>query len=85
MIIKKNNYGPNGETIRLYYEGGVFKPVSSPSSIEKAAAEQKAEQVFMGLFDRLIGQGRAFSPSGTHPRTTRRKCFPPIPTAKTSG
>jgi RecA-family ATPase len=67
LIIKKNNYGPNGETIRLYYEGGVFKPVSSPSSIERAAAEQKAEQVFMSLFDRLTGQGRTFSPSKNSP------------------
>ena len=75
LVIKKNNYGPSGETVRLFYEGGVFKPVSSPSSLERAAAEQKAEQVFMTLFDRLIAQGRTFSPSRNSPENYPPKVF----------
>jgi RecA-family ATPase len=75
LIIKKNNYGPSGETIRLYYDGGVFKPVSSPSSIERAAAEQKVEQMFMTLFDRLVGQGRTLSPSRNSPENYPPKVF----------
>ena len=75
LIIKKNNYGPTGETVRLFYEGGVFKPVSSPSSIERAAAEHKAEKVFMILFDRLTAQGRTFSPSKNSPENYPPKLF----------
>lgn len=85
LIIKKNNYGPSGETIRLYYEGGVFKPVSSPSSIERAAAEQKAEHMFMTLFDRLIGQGRTFSPSRNSPENYPPKVFAAHPDGKDIG
>ena len=85
LIIKKNNYGPSGETIRLYYEGGVFKPVSSPSSIERAAAEQKAEQMFMTLFDRLTGQGRTFSPSRNSPENYPPKVFAAHPDGKGIG
>ena len=82
---QKNNYGPSGETIRLYYEGGVFKPVSSPSSIERAAAEQRAEHLFMTLFDRLIGQGRTFSPSRNSPENYPPKVFAAHPDGKDIG
>jgi hypothetical protein len=55
LIIRKTNYGPSGEAIRLYYDGGVFKPVSSPSSIEsRRRAEGGTES--MVLFYRLVSQ-----------------------------
>jgi RecA-family ATPase len=85
LVIKKNNYGPSGETIRLYYDGGVFKPVSSPSSLERAAAEQKAERLFMALFDRLTDQGRSFSPSKYSPENYPPKVFAAHPDGKGIG
>ena len=49
LEVRKNNYGPSGEVIRMRWQNGVFVPVSAPSSLEKMAAERDAEDVFLRL------------------------------------
>jgi RecA-family ATPase len=58
LEVMKSNYGPVGETVTVRWEGGLFLPVTSVSSLEKLAAQQKAEQLFLALLDRFTRQGR---------------------------
>lgn len=61
LIVRKNNYGPTGETIRMVWRNGLFVPVSAPSTIERAVAERKVEDLFMGLLARFSHEGRKVS------------------------
>src|SRR5262245_20348558 len=54
----KSNYGPIGETINLRWSKGLFVPIGGARSLEKAAAEQAAEQLFLTLLDEFNRQGR---------------------------
>ena len=75
LEFKKNQYGPIGETIILHYRNGLFLPVLGPSSLEAAAADQAADELFLRLLARFADQGRNLSHS-THPRITRRVYSP---------
>ena len=48
LRVMKSNYGPPGEIVRLRWQNGVFVPLTSPSVIERAAAEEAADAVFLG-------------------------------------
>jgi RecA-family ATPase len=61
LVFKKNNYGPVSENITLRYQNGLFLPVGGASYLEKAAAEQTAEQLFLTLLARFTRQGRNVS------------------------
>jgi RecA-family ATPase len=54
----KNNYGPLAERILLRWKNGLFVPEPGPGSLEKAAADAKAEHVFLDLLNRFLKQGR---------------------------
>ncbi len=68
LEVRKNNYGPSGEVIRMVWRNGVFVPVSQPSSLDRMAAEQEAEQVFLNLLNRFERQGQHVSPHPASPR-----------------
>jgi RecA-family ATPase len=55
----KNNYGPIGESIKLRWEDGVFVRVEAQNSLERLAADQKAEEIFLKLLDRFDAEGRS--------------------------
>jgi RecA-family ATPase len=61
LVFKKNNYGPISESIVLKYTNGLFLPVSGQTSLDKAAHEAKAKDVFLSLLDRFDKQDRAVS------------------------
>ncbi|MBR0732420.1 AAA family ATPase [Bradyrhizobium japonicum] len=61
LEVKKNNYGPSGEVVRMLWRNGVFVPVAAPSAPEQAAADQRTEDVFMGLLARFSHEGRKVS------------------------
>jgi RecA-family ATPase len=65
LVFKKNNYGPVSENIVLRYQKGLFLPVGGTSTLEKAAAEQVAEQLFLTLLLRFTQQGRNVSDKPT--------------------
>jgi RecA-family ATPase len=58
---KKNQYGPLGEKIVLHYTRGLFLPLRGVSSLEKAAIEARAEQIFLDLLRRFVRNGRNVS------------------------
>ena len=58
LEVMKSNYGPIGETITLRWRNGLFLPVGGTSHLEKAAAEQAAEQLFLTLLTEFNRQGR---------------------------
>jgi RecA-family ATPase len=64
---KKNQYGPTAETIVLRYQRGLFLPVPATGSLEKLAADQAADQLFLKLMDRFQQQGRNVSERKTAP------------------
>jgi RecA-family ATPase len=61
----KNQYGPLGETLALKYQRGLFLPVPGAGSLERAARDQKMDDLFLMLLDRSIGQGRNVSDKKT--------------------
>src|SRR4029077_20881451 len=71
LEFKKNQYGPIGESIVLRYRDGLFLPEAGMSSLEKAAREAKADQVFIDLLKRMAVEGRNVS------HTSRSKTYAP--------
>jgi Toprim-like len=58
LEVVKSNYGPVGERINLRWKDGLFLPVGGMNNLERAAAEQAAEQLFLTLLDEFNRQGR---------------------------
>ena len=58
----KNNYGPDGELIKLRWERGVFVPVGSIASMAQLAAEASMDDAFMRCLDAATAQGIDVSP-----------------------
>jgi RecA-family ATPase len=67
LEVMKSNYGPVGETITLRWKAGLFLPVTGVSNLDKLAAEQSAEQVFLDLLQQYEKQGRNVSDKPTAP------------------
>jgi RecA-family ATPase len=65
LEVMKNNYGPAGEAIKLRWSKGLFVPVTGLSNVEKAAAEQEAEQVFLELLNQFNGDRNNVSAKDT--------------------
>jgi RecA-family ATPase len=61
LLFMKNNYGPIGARVQLRWKNGVFVPEAAEGSLEKAAAERRAEDVFLMLLNRFSGQSRNVS------------------------
>jgi RecA-family ATPase len=53
LVFMKNNYGPIGAKVVLRWVNGVFAPEPGQGTLQKAAAERKAEDVFLVLLDRI--------------------------------
>ena len=58
LEFKKNNYGPISESVLLRWRDGVYVPEPRTGSIEKAAADQKHNDLFLNLLRRFKEQGR---------------------------
>ena len=61
LEFKKNQYGPTGETIVLRYQNGLFLPLPGMASLDKAAQEAKADQIFLDLLARFTTENRNVS------------------------
>ena len=57
IVFKKNNYGPVSETIVLRYTNGLFLPVPGINSLDRAAREAKADDIFLALLQRFSRDG----------------------------
>ncbi len=58
LEFKKNQYGPLGETIVLQYQNGLFLPLQGVTSLDKAAQEARADDVFLDLLRRFARENR---------------------------
>jgi RecA-family ATPase len=63
LSVKKANYAADGQRIVLEWHNGLYRPQTGGSTIEQAAANAAADQVFLTLLDRLVTQGRDVSPN----------------------
>jgi RecA-family ATPase len=61
LQFKKNQYGPIAETIVLRYQGGLFLPVPGMTTLEQAAHDASADEIFLELLRRLTAQNRHVS------------------------
>jgi RecA-family ATPase len=61
LEIMKSNYGPVGETVTVRWSNGLFLPVAAMGTLDKQAAEQAADTLFLKILDRFNGQGRNVS------------------------
>src|SRR5262249_57303608 len=67
LEFKKNQYGPLSETIVLRYQHGLFLPLPGVASLDKIAAEAKADEIFLELLERFTKSNRNVShKSGTN-------------------
>jgi RecA-family ATPase len=58
LEVKKTNYGPCGEKVRLQWEEGCFVIEGTASAPHQAAVLNAAEQAYLTCLDRLTVQGR---------------------------
>jgi len=64
LEIIKNNYGPDGEKVKLRWERGVFVPeFGAAGSPYRAAAERDADELFLRLLEQRNAQGRWVTPN----------------------
>jgi RecA-family ATPase len=61
LVVKKNNYGPEEETILLRWRNGVYIPEPRPGSLERLAEDRKVDDLFIDLLQRFIKQNRNVS------------------------
>jgi hypothetical protein len=65
ITFKKNNYGPVSANIVLRYQNGLFLPVPGMSSLDQAARDAKADDVFFKVLRHLSQQGQDLGPNRT--------------------
>ena len=65
IVFKKNNYGPISESIVLRYSNGLFLPVPGATTLDKAAHDAKADDLFLTLLTRIRSRGETLSPKRT--------------------
>jgi RecA-family ATPase len=56
IVFKKNQYGPVSANIVLRYSDGMFLPLPGVGTLDKLAAEQKADEVFLVILARFTNQ-----------------------------
>lgn len=68
LSVKKSNYGPVGETLRLRWQNGIFVAEGNqrPDRLSKAAAQNQADEVFLDLLDSFRAAGRDVSDKPGH-------------------
>jgi RecA-family ATPase len=85
LQLMKSNYGPKGETISLRWKNGVFVPTSTVHWIDRRAADNAADDLFLKLLDQFDRQGRNTSHKPSAPGSYAPALFAKDPDAKTKG
>jgi RecA-family ATPase len=63
LEVKKTNYGPSGEKVRLQWEDGCFVMEGAASAPQQAAANTTADQRYLECLDATTAQGRHVCPA----------------------
>ena len=61
IVFKKNDYGPISASIVVRYEGGLYLPVPGRSSLDQAAQQDLADEIFLDLLRRFTKENRFVS------------------------
>ena len=90
LVCKKNNYGPDDETITLRWKtgshgSGVFRMEAAPGSLETMAANQKADELFLTSLQRLNDQNRGPFSHKKQSNNYAPKVLAALPEAKAAG
>jgi phage/plasmid primase-like uncharacterized protein len=56
LTVHKANYGPTGETVRLVWDKGIYKPQGTPGSAQAAAAEAQVDDAFLACLEAVTAQ-----------------------------
>jgi RecA-family ATPase len=65
IVFKKNQYGPISARLVVKYQNGMFLPVPGVSSLDRAAREQQAEDLFLKLQHQITATGQDPGPHTT--------------------
>lgn len=65
LRVMKANYGPRGAEIPVTWRSGVFVPDAPEAGLDRAAANGKAERVFLKLLAEFTAQGRRVNHKGS--------------------
>jgi hypothetical protein len=57
----KNQYGKCDDTIVLFWEKGIWRPVIGQTTLEKVAFEAKSDELFLTVLDRFTRENRNVS------------------------
>jgi RecA-family ATPase len=63
LEVKKTNYGPSGEKVRLQWDDGCFVMEGTASAPHQAAASAAADQRYLECLDATTAQGRHVCPA----------------------
>jgi hypothetical protein len=71
LTVKKANYGPTGEAVRVRWHQGLFVPAGSVGTLERVSAEADIDQAYLDCLDAAaarfldVGEapGRAYAPT----------------------
>jgi RecA-family ATPase len=63
----KSNYGPVAATVTVRWKAGAFVTEPKAGSLEKVAADAKADEIFLQLLKKFDGQGRNVSDKKNSP------------------
>jgi hypothetical protein len=68
LQMMKNNRGPIGEKIRLFWENNVFKVYGSKTSLQRMAADAAVDDAFLKCLDIKAAQGvfAGLAPTGSN-------------------
>jgi RecA-family ATPase len=65
LEVLKANRGPTGEKVILEWRNGLFLPLKTVTTVERAAREQEVDTAFLTALRRLNGQNQTVSPGKT--------------------
>lgn len=63
LSLRKTNYGPPGWSVTVRWQDGAYVVQGGASTLDRLAAEKRAEDVFLGLLRAFEQQGRNVSPN----------------------
>src|SRR5262249_42926255 len=63
----KSNYSALADTVTVRWKNGVYVMEAKPGSLEKLAADAKADETFLALLKKIDSQGRTVSHKLTSP------------------
>jgi RecA-family ATPase len=58
LVFKKNQYGRLEESVALKYQNGLYLPIAGVASLDRAAHEARADEVFLDLLRRFTRENR---------------------------